>query len=161
MNCTRSTKPGKLNLKMLKESVNLSENNNYWLSSDRIEHWLDTRSVDGWYQVVDGCQKEMVHSLFLDVLSLFLVTANSGKYSGFLLMICKRSKLLKLQAIWSSKDLQNYWRTKLFQNTLVKWRKWLRIFDGNMYKILSLESYVSRTDRGSHICSKTCQKCNY
>lgn len=125
MNCTGSSKPGNLHLKMLKESVNLSQNNNYWLSLDGVEHWLDTRSV-----TVDDCQKEMVSSLFLDVLSLFLVTANGDKYSGFSLMICKRRKLLlKLQTILSWKDLQKYWRTKLFQNTLVKCRKRLRIFE--------------------------------
>lgn len=50
--------------------------------------------------VVDDCQEEMVHSLFLDVLSVFLVTANGGKYSGFSLVIYERRKLLlKLQTI--------------------------------------------------------------
>lgn len=53
-------------------------------------------------------------------------------------MNCKRRKLLKLQTTRSLKDLQNYWRTKLFQNILVKCQKWLRIFDGNMCKILVL-----------------------
>lgn len=38
MNCTVSSKPGKLHLKMLKESLNLSQNNNYWLSLDRVEY---------------------------------------------------------------------------------------------------------------------------
>lgn len=143
MSCMRSTKPGKLHLKMLKESVNLSENNNYWLSLNRVEHWLDIRSV-----VVDDCQKEMVHYLLLDVLSFWLqlMVAN---ILFFLLMICKRGKLLKLWTTWSSKDLQNYWRTKLFQNTLVKCRKCLRIFgNGNMCKILCLERYVTGTDKG-------------
>lgn len=143
MTCTGSTKPGKLHLRMLKESVNLSGDNNYWLSLDRVEHWLDTRSV-----VVDGCQKEMVHNLLLDVLSLFLITANGEKYSGFLLMICKRRKSLKLQTTWSSKDLQNYWSTILFKNIPVKCRKWLRMFDGNVCKILCLERYVAGTDKG-------------
>lgn len=141
VNCTGSTKPGKLHLKILKESVNLSENNNCWLSLVRGEHWLVTRSV-----IVDGCQKEMVHNLLLDALSLF--TANGEKYSGFLLIICKRGKLLKLWTTWNWKHLQNYWRAKLFENTFVKCRKWLQIFDGNMCKRLCLERYITRTDKG-------------